>query len=65
MGSWPRTDEPTKYTAATAKRPPAKAKPWMATTEKRQEDREHRAEPAPADTPRMSGETSGLRNMPW
>ena len=54
-----------KTTIATAIKPPAKAKPWTATTGNDRKIASTAPSAAPLETPRMSGETSGLRNRFW
>ncbi|MNC86955.1 hypothetical protein D3C83_26450 [compost metagenome] len=62
-GSWPRTAFAVMYTNPTATRPKANAKPWIAITFNERKMPSTAPTAAPADTPRMSGETRGLRNM--
>ena len=54
-----------QYTRPTAARPPAKANSWMKSTFSDRKIPSTAPSAAPVDTPRMSGDTSGLRNMPW
>ncbi len=49
----------------TAARPKTKEKAWMARMLLKKRIASAAPRPAPADTPRMWGETSGLRNRPW
>ena len=65
IGSWPRTQVPTPITSVTATIPPAKASPWIANTGSESRIAPTAPSAHPADTPRMSGETSGLRNRFW
>ena len=64
-GSWPRSREPMKYTMPTAASPPANANSWMKSTFSERKMPSTAPSAAPVDTPRMSGDTSGLRNIPW
>ncbi len=57
-----RTAEAITLTNATAPSPPAKAAAWILTTGHDRKMPTTVPKPAPAETPRMSGETSGLRN---
>ena len=53
------------YAAPTAASPNTKASPWIAQTSSDRKMPSTAPNAAPADTPRMSGETSGFRNRPW
>jgi hypothetical protein len=56
-GSPCRTVEPTPYTSATASRPPANAAIWMPNTPNEKKMPSTAPSAAPAEAPRMSGET--------
>ena len=64
-GSWRRTLALMATTTATAASPPPKARACTAAMVQPRKMPSTAPRPAPAETPRMSGETSGLRNMPW
>ena len=63
-GSCRRTSSDSPSTAPTADRPPTKAKPCTAPSGSPNQMARTAPRPAPAETPRMSGDTNGLRNMP-
>ncbi len=65
MRSVLRTADAITVTSTTAPSPPAKANNWMKATGSERKMPITAPRPAPADTPRMSGETSGLRNSAW
>ena len=52
-------------TSATAVSPPVKAAAWMPVLPRFSITPSEAPKPAPAETPRMSGDTIGLRNRFW
>lgn len=64
-GSRPCTTEAMPYTNPTVVRPIKKAVSWMPATGSDRKMPNTAPRPAPVETPRMSGETSGLRNRVW
>ncbi len=64
-GSRPRSDAPTAVDQGDGRKAAANASAWMPTMPHDMKMATAAPSAAPDDTPRMSGETSGLRNMPW
>ncbi len=63
--SWPRTHDPMASTRDTAAMPPANASPWIAAMGRPMKMPATAPSAQPAETPRMSGATSGLRKRFW